>query len=143
MATEKELAARGAMVGGAAAALATLVPVALYQTGVISRLPDPPGRVFASARITGSKGAYPLGIPDSFPGIASYGATLTLALLARRHRPARNLLGPKLVLDGAVAGFNFAKQVVQYGKLCSWCTGTSLATAVTCVAGRVYLKEIA
>ena len=36
------------------AAMATLIPVAAHQIGVIDHLPDPPGRVFASDRITNS-----------------------------------------------------------------------------------------
>ena len=141
MATRSEPTAHTLTVAGASIALATLVPVALFQTGVLERLPDPPGSWFASERITKSKDAYPLGIPDALPGLASYSATLTLALFAPRSPLARRLLGPKLALDGAVAGFNFAKQIVKYRKLCSWCTGTSLATAVTCIAGRKYLQH--
>ncbi len=141
MATRSELTAHTLTVAGASIALATLIPVALYQTGMIQRLPDPPGSWFASERITRSKGAYPLGIPDALPGLASYSATLALAFLAPGYPLARRLLGPKLALDGAVAGFNFAKQIVQYRKLCSWCSATSLATALTCAAGRIYLRN--
>ena len=143
MATPSAATAHTLTIAGASIALATLVPVALYQTGVIKSLPDPPGEWFASERITKSKDAYPLGIPDALPGLASYSATLALALLAPGDPLARRLLGPKLALDGAVAGFNFAKQIVKYRKLCSWCSGTSLATAVTCVAGRSYLRKAA
>jgi len=45
------------------------------QVGAIDHLPDPPGSVFASDRITKSKSAYPLGIPDGILGLTSYGAT--------------------------------------------------------------------
>jgi uncharacterized membrane protein len=124
------------VVAACCVALATLTPVTLYQTGVIAQLPDPPMRVFDSERITTSKTAHPLGIPDGLLGLASFGGTLVLALLARRHKTARQLLGIKLTLDGSVAAFNAGRQIVEFRKLCSWCTGTALAAGVMAYAGR-------
>jgi uncharacterized membrane protein len=117
-------------------ALATLVPVAAHQLGLIGHLPDPPGGVFDSDGITGSKAAHPLGVPDGLLGLGSYTVTLTLALLARDSPAARKALRWKLRTDGAAAGFNVVRQVVSFGKICSWCTGTALCTAVMVVAGR-------
>ena len=117
-------------------AIGTLVAVALFQSGAIDRLPDPPARIFDSERITLSKMAHPLGVPDSFLGLGSYAATLTLLLLADRHTWARRALGFKLMGDGAAAAFNAVRQVKVFGKLCSWCTGTALATGVMVYAGR-------
>lgn len=129
--TEKTLA-----VAACGTAIGTLVAVALFQSGVIDRLPDPPGRIFASERITLSKIAHPLGIPDSYPGLASYGTTMALLLLADKNKWARRALGFKLMGDAGAAGFNAVRQVVKFGKLCSWCTGTALATGVMVYAGR-------
>ena len=133
--------AHSALVAGAALAVATLVPVALYQTGVIGHLPDPPGKWFDSDRITSSKDAHPMGIPDALLGLGSFSATLALALLAPRSGVARKLLGLKLAADGSMAGVNVVKQVVKFRRICSWCTGTALATALACTAGKRYLKE--
>lgn len=108
-------------------ALATLVPVTLYQIGVLQRLPDPPGDVFDSERITMSKAAHPGGIPDGLLGLASFATTMGLLLAARRRPTVRLVLGAKLSLDVGVAGFNAVRQVVSFGKLCSWCTGTAMA----------------
>lgn len=124
------------LLGSCCSALATLVPVALYQTGAISRLPDPPMSVFASGRITMSEAAHPFGIPDGLLGLVSFSATLTLAILARRHRTARILLGVKLVLDGSAAVFNVGRQVFSFGKLCSWCTATAISAGIMVYAGR-------
>ncbi len=124
------------LLGACCFALATLVPVALYQTGVLSRLPDPPMSVFDSERITMSKTAHPFGIPDGLLGLANFGATLTLAILARRDRTARSLLGAKLVFDASVATFNAGRQMVSFGKLCSWCTATAISAGVVAYAGR-------
>lgn len=118
------------------AALGTLVPIALHQLGVVEHLPDPPGRLFDSDRITESRMAHPLGIPDSLLGMASYGTTLALILAARRCSVGRKLLAGKLVVDGGAAAFNAVRQVVHFGRICSWCTGTALATGAMIYAGR-------
>ena len=129
------------LIGACCATLATLIPVALFQTGVTPVLPDPPSAVFASERITKSKEAFPLGIPDSLLGIASFGTTLTLALLAKRSPLARQVLGAKLTLDGSAVAFNVVRQVVSFGKLCSWCTGTAIAAGVMVYAGRETIRD--
>jgi uncharacterized membrane protein len=118
-------------------ALATLVPVLLHQVGVVEHLPDPPGEWFASDKITESKAAHPLGIPDAALGLASYGVTMALLLAARKHRAVRPLLAVKLAGDAGMAGFNVVRQVVSFGKICSWCTGTAVATAVMVASARV------
>lgn len=120
----------------ASVTIATLIPIALYQCHVIDHLPDPPGPYFDSDQITTSKNAHPCGIPDSLLGIASFGITAALVVAARRSETGRTLLRTKLFIDGSVAAINVTRQVVSFRKLCSWCTGTALATAVLIVAGR-------
>lgn len=80
------------LLAATSAALLTLVPVLAHQLGILSHLPDPPSRVFASDHITESSAAHPFGIPDGLLGIGSYGMTLTLALLAPDRPMARRLL---------------------------------------------------
>ena len=133
---------RPLLIGASCAALATLVPVALYQLGAISHLPDPPMRVFDSDRITMSKAAHPLGVPDAVLGLTSFGTTLALAILANRSKTARRLLGMKLMADVSAAAFNAGRQVVGFRKLCSWCTGTALAAGVMTYAGRASVREV-
>jgi len=129
------------LVTAASAALVTLLPVAAHQMGCLAHLPDPPGELFASDRITESKAAHPLGIPDGLLGLGSYGTTLSLILLARSRPKARRFLALKLVGDGAVAAFNVVRQVATFGKVCSWCTGTALCTAVMVIAGRSLIAD--
>lgn len=131
------------LLGACCTALATLVPVGLYQTGMIPRLPDPPMSLFESERIVMSNAAHPLGIPDALLGLASFGTTLTLAILARRHSRAKRLLGAKLILDAAAAAFNAGRQVLLFGKLCSWCTGTAISAGVMAYAGRTSIQDTA
>lgn len=120
----------------ASVTIATLLPIALYQCHSIDHLPDPPCHYFDSDRITASKSAHPFGIPDSLLGLASYGITTALIFAARRSETGRTLLRTKLLIDGSMAAINVTRQVVSFRKLCSWCTGTALATAVLVVAGR-------
>jgi uncharacterized membrane protein len=124
------------LIAACCTALATLVPVALYQTGMLKRLPDPPFGVFNSERITKSKAAHPFGIPDSLLGLASFATTLALILLARRRPDAKRLLGAKLTLDLSAAVFNASRQVISFGELCSWCTATALAAGGMAYSGR-------
>ena len=129
------------LIAATSTALLTLLPVAAHQFGLLKHLPDPPGDVFASDAITESKTAHPLGVPDSLPGVGSYGVTLCLALLSRLRPKARPLLAAKLVADGGIATFNVVRQVVSFRKICSWCTGTALATAVMVYAGRGVIRQ--
>ena len=130
------------LIGANAVALATLIPVALHQLGIVAHLPDPPGEVFNSDGITESSMAHPFGIPDALLGIASYGTTLLLIRCASRSDTGRRLLGAKLLLDGGAAAFNASRQVVRFGKLCSWCMGTVAATAVMVYSGRQVIAEV-
>jgi uncharacterized membrane protein len=98
-----------------------------------------PFNVFDSERIASSESAHPLGIPDSLLGLASFGITFGLALFAKRNKTTERLLGAKLLVDASAATFNFSRQVVRFGKLCSWCTGTALAAVVMTYAGQIAL----
>lgn len=80
-----------------------------------------------------SKDAFPFGIPDSLLGLGSYGATLVLLLAAGKPGGSRNpilkaSLEAKLLLDSSMAAWNATKQVTRFGRICSWCMGTALAT---------------
>lgn len=114
-------------IASCAAAIAALVPVALYQTALIDHLPDPPGRRFQSDDVTLEPGTHPWGIPDSYLGLASYGTTLAL-LLSQKETPLMNVARhAKLAVDGAMAGTKVVGQI-RKGRYCSWCLGTAAAT---------------
>jgi hypothetical protein len=66
------------LIAATSAAMITLLPVAAHQLGLLEHLPDPPFWIFDSDRITDSKSAHPLGVPDSALGLGSYGVTLAL-----------------------------------------------------------------
>ncbi|HET9088642.1 MAG TPA: vitamin K epoxide reductase family protein [Acidobacteriaceae bacterium] len=112
------------------AAIGSLVPVAMLQSGKIHDLPDLPGRLFNTRKVVLSKSAFPLGIPDAVLGIGSYTVTLLLLATAKPDRPVlRAALRGKLLLDGAMAARNTRKQMRKFGRICTWCSGTALATA--------------
>jgi uncharacterized membrane protein len=120
-------------------AMGGLLPIALYQLHLIDRLSDPPGRYFDSETITSSKAAHPFGIPDSLLGLASYGTTLALVAQAGESDSVRSLLAAKLVVDSGMAGFNTARQVVSFRRICAWCMVTAVATVAMTYAGRSLL----
>lgn len=125
------------------AAIATLVPVTLHQLGALKHLPDPPCAAFDSDGITESRAAHPLGVPDGLLGLASYSTTMVLMLAARKDDRAKHLLALKLAADGSLAAFNAVRQVMQFRKLCSWCTGTAAATAIMLFASRDIMRKAA
>ena len=125
-----------------AATITTLLPILLHQLGVLDHLPDPPSKIFDSDRITESKAAHPLGIPDGLLGLGSFGMTLGLAVVARSNPHVRKYLALKLAGDTAVAGVNVVRQVISFRKLCSWCTGTALgAFAATAIGFPLIRRE--
>lgn len=125
-----------------AAALATLVPVALRQFKVLRRLPDPDHHLFNSNRVVTSPKSRYFGVPDSALGLGSYSATLALVLLAPKVPVARKLVGPKLALDTTVATANTVRQFTSFNKICSWCLLTVAATAAMAIAGRKEIRNI-
>lgn len=95
--------------------MSVLSYIVLRQIGFVRQLPDPPGEVWDSDGIVMSKAAHPFGIPDGALGLASY--AVTVGLIAS----GISLVRAKLVCDAGAAGFNVVRQVVTFGKVCSWC----------------------
>jgi hypothetical protein len=111
-------------------AMASLVPVALFQFKAIRNLPDPPGSLFDSERITTSRAAFPLGIPGYALGFVSYGTTLALLVADTPSRPIlHKVVQAQLLLDGGIAATKTVRQLVRFKKVCSWCMGTVLGPA--------------
>ncbi len=127
------------LLGACCAAIATLIPVAMYQTGLLKMLPDPPMRLFDSERIASSKAAHPFGVPDALLGIASFGTTLALIIFSKNNKTVEKMLGAKLTVDAAAGAFNAGRQVVSFGRLCSCCTGTAISAVVMACAGRDHI----
>lgn len=132
----RDRAASNVAVVATAGAILSLLPVAARQIGLIKHLPDPPGRIFDSDRITTSRMAHPFGVPDALLGVGSYGITLGLLLAARHKSYAKPLLRAKLNADAVAAATNVTRQLITFRRICSWCTATALCTAVMVCYGR-------
>jgi uncharacterized membrane protein len=120
---------KAAQVAGAAA-MVTLGVVAARQLGMVGRLPDPRGEMWDSNGIVMSKAAHPAGVPDGVLGMASYGVTLGLLALAQDLAWMRPVAKAKLAMDAAAAAANSVRQVVVFGRVCSWCMATVVCTGV-------------
>jgi uncharacterized membrane protein len=103
--------------------------IALYQTGVLKRLPDPPG--FDSARVITSPEARRFGVPDGLLGLISYGITAALAAAG----PSKALTA-KVTADAAVAAKLTWDEWTKDHAFCFWCLLATAATAVS--AGLVW-----
>ena len=110
--------------------------VALYQTGIVRRLPDPPGNVFDSNRVNASDYAYRrLQIPDAFLMLGTYAVTAALAAAGGRNRAHDTPILPvataaKAAMDVAT-NLKLAREEWQTNKaLCAYCqTATLLSVA--------------
>ncbi len=71
----------------AAVSMASLAVVALYQLGVLKRLPEPPIPGLDAEKVNGSTEAYQLlKTPDAVLGLGSYAATLGLVAMGGADR---------------------------------------------------------
>jgi hypothetical protein len=67
--------------------IGSLALVALYQMGLLRRLPQPSMPLFNTEKTNGSDEAYALlSVPDAVLGLGSYAATLGLAAMGGRDR---------------------------------------------------------
>lgn len=82
----KSLRRRRGIFGLFLAASASMSVIALYQLGILRRVPEPPLRRFDSDNITGSAKAYSLlATPDAVLAMGSYALTMTLAAMGSRQ----------------------------------------------------------
>jgi uncharacterized membrane protein len=132
-----DLRRRRAATGLSLVATAALGIVHAYQTGLLTRVPEPRLSVLGADEVDASGEAYhSFGTPDAGLGIVSYGITLALigAGTEKRaeERPWLPLLSAgKVLADAAGGGYLFAEQVTKHGRVCSWCTLSALASLVT------------
>jgi uncharacterized membrane protein len=108
--------------------------VALYQTGIIKRLPDPPVGPFDSSRVDASDYAYKrLQTPDAFLMLGTYAVTGALAAAGGANRATEQ---PALPLAAAAKTAYDAATTVKLGReewaenkaLCFYCQVATLAS---------------
>jgi hypothetical protein len=108
--------------------------IALYQTGVIKRLPDPPLPLMNAEKINGSPQAYErFAVPDAILGLGSYAATMGLAAMGGKDRASELPLIPlalaaKVAFDIANAAKLTVDQWTKHRAFCLWCLIAASAT---------------
>src|ERR1043165_1031580 len=86
--TSPDLRRRRGIVGLSMLASATMGLIALYQTGLIKHLPEPPLPMLDADKVNGSPQAYErFATPDAILGLGSYAATMGLAAMGGADRP--------------------------------------------------------
>ncbi len=117
------------MLGGASLGL-----IALYQMGIIKRLPEPNLPFLKAEKVDASPEAYEwLFTPDAVLGIASYGATMVLVAMGGKDRAKKQPYIPiALAAKTALDAFNAARltrdQWTRHRAFCIWCLIAAGAT---------------
>ena len=117
--------------------MTSLAIVALYQFGVLKRLPEPPLPGLDAEKVNGSKQAYQLlNTPDAVLGLGSYAATLGLAAMGGATRAQTQpwiplALAAKAGLDTLQAAMLTRKSWVNYRAFSLYSLITATATFLT------------
>lgn len=122
----ENLGRRRAVIGLSLVGMAAMTAVALFQTGVIEHLPDPPINGFDSDKVNSSETAYALGVPDGTLSLASLAANIPLAAFGGENRYEEQPLVPilaagKAVVEALVAGWYFYQMPTKEKAWCGYC----------------------
>ena len=113
---------------------AVLGAVALYQLGILKKLPEPPGKFFDTGKVNGSGEAYSiLSTPDAFLGLSSYAVTAALVGMGPEDRARTQPwipigMGLKLLGDAAMAGKLTLDECRKFRAFSLWSVFTAVAT---------------
>lgn len=111
--------------------------IALYQTGIIRRLPDLPLPLMDADKVDSSDEAYAtLATPDAIIGLGSYAATMGLAAMGGKNRAATQpwiplALAAKAGFDALQAARLSYDQWAKHKAFCVWCLIAAGATFAT------------
>ncbi|TDX28376.1 hypothetical protein DFO67_11076 [Modicisalibacter xianhensis] len=83
---EPEIILRRAVNGVSVAGIAAMTAVTLFQSGIVTHLPDPPEQDFDSEKVNSSEEAYSYGSPDGPLGIANHAVNIVLATSGSANR---------------------------------------------------------
>lgn len=113
--------------------------VALFQTGILRRLPDPPLEIFDSTKVDASEYAYKrLQTPDALMMTTDYAVTAWLAgaggIDRARDIPALPIALAAKTLFGFAQTVRLEREEWQTNKaLCSYCTTAMIASGIMAV----------
>ena len=129
------LTRRRGIAGLSLVSIASLSVIALYQLGLVKRLPELPLPGFDAEKVTGSEEGFVFfNMPDSVLGIGSSAVTLALASIGHDNRAQDRpwiplVLAGKTAMDLMAGGKLAIDQVTKHNALCSWC----LVSGVTAI----------
>jgi uncharacterized membrane protein len=115
---------RRAIVAASLGGIASMVPVILYQTGIIKHLPDPPVGNFHSDKVNGSETAFGYGGPDGPMSVLTHTLSMALAAFGGADRAEQRPWVPLAAsaLAGAQAGVAAVYLTYQMPKVDkAWC----------------------
>ncbi len=121
------LSKRRGIIGLSLLAAGSMGMIALYQTGIIPHLPEPPIPGLNADKVDASAEAYKLlEIPDGILAIGNYTATAALAAMGGMYRAERQpwiplAMAAKIGFDAYQSARLFINQVTQQKVLCSYC----------------------
>jgi len=129
---ESDLRLRRAIIGLSLVGMGAMTAVALFQTGIIKHLPDPPLKDFDSDKVNSSDTAYALGVPDGTLSLASLAANIPIAAFGGENRAETQPLVPlaaaaKASVEAVVAGWYFYQMPTKEKKWCGYCIVGALA----------------
>jgi uncharacterized membrane protein len=125
------LSRRRGVIGLSLTASAAMGIIAMYQTGLIKHLPEPPLRFFDADRVDASDEAYSrFATPDALLGLGSYAMTAGLAAMGGRDRARWISLAmtAKVAFDAANAA---RLTIVQWKHFRAWCFWCLIAAGAT------------
>ena len=125
---------RRGIVGWSLVAAGAMGVIALYQTGIIDHLPEPPLPRLDADAVDASPEAYAkLSTPDAVLGLGSSAVTMTLAAMGGANRTADRpwlplALAAKVGYDVVQAAKLSVSQWTRHWTFCSWCLTAAAAT---------------
>ncbi len=126
---------RRTIVSCSLAAIGCMGLIALYQMGVIKRLPEPNLPGLDAEKVDASDEAYAhLQMGDAFPGLGSYAVTAGLAAMGGSDRFRTQPWIPlallaKTTVDAVQAAKLTYDQFAKHQAACLWCLAATAATA--------------
>lgn len=128
---------RRAIVGLSFFSAGVMGGIALYQVGILKKIPEPGWSKFNAEKVNGSAEAYShVATPDALLAVVSYAVTACLAGMGAQERWETHPWIPismtaKALLDAALAGKLTADEWSKYRAFCFWCLLTTAATFAT------------
>lgn len=122
--------------------------ISLYQTGIIKKLPDLPGKIFDSNKVNASPEAYRMGVPDGPVSALVYAGTMVLAAAGGTEAPGRKpvldvLLGTAIAGNAVGAAYYLYDMIFKQKKVCIYCvTGAVINFASAALIAPLVKKSI-